>query len=61
MGDRVLDEELYKLDPGSAEARAEGCICDERGPRVVDGRRAWHVEKDCPLHGLAVAKVLLDE
>jgi hypothetical protein len=61
VSDRVIDDELYRLDPGSAEARAEGCICDEQEPGEVQGRKAWKVEKDCPLHGLAIAKALLDE
>lgn len=59
MGDHVIDGELYKLDPGSAEARAEGCVCDEQEPREHEGRLAWSVEKDCPVHGLAVVKALL--
>ena len=26
---------LYMLDPGSSEARGEGCVCDPQVPRVV--------------------------
>jgi hypothetical protein len=53
--------ERFKLDPGSAEARAEGCICDPQEPRSVDGRKAFVVEPLCPIHGTAVEKALLEE
>lgn len=58
-----MTADLYKLDPGSAEAREEGCICDPQEPRVMDGesRKVWSVEAHCPIHGLAVARALLDE
>lgn len=56
----VVERELYKLDPGSEEARAEGCICDPQVPRENDdGRKVWNVEKNCPVHGLAIMQELL--
>jgi hypothetical protein len=44
------------LDPGSEEARAEGCICDPDQDSA-----SFTVEKACPIHGLAELKAMLDE
>jgi hypothetical protein len=50
-----------KPNPGSAEARAQGCICpvldnvQGRG-RGGDGARfGWYVRGDCPVHGTAAS------
>lgn len=52
----------YLTDPGSAAARALGCICDPQEPRVsAEGRLAFVVEPHCPVHGLAEMKALLAE
>jgi hypothetical protein len=51
------DHNRYGLDPGSIDARNQGCICDPQNP---EDRDIFSVEKMCPVHGLAVLKDLLD-
>jgi hypothetical protein len=50
-------ESLYLTDqPGGKRAIAHGCSCPEAQPDALKNR--FVVDKDCALHGLAIAKAM---
>ena len=57
--DRRKITPLYlTYQPGGKRAIAHGCTCPEAQPKALENRFA--VGKDCALHGLSIAKALID-
>ena len=57
---------VHKLNPGSDDARQQGCVCDPQEPETEDGPngellRRWACEPMCPVHGLAVMHALFHD
>jgi hypothetical protein len=46
----------FMMAPGSANARAHGCICD---PQQAENG-VYRVEQACPVHGLAELRAKLE-
>lgn len=54
-------KKIVKPDPGTPEAREQGCTCPHEQPYWnifpwIEGGRAWWIEQGCPVHGKKITE-----